>query len=224
MLAYVVEDNGDMNDLECLMLKSINFDVMPLYCAADLECAVKKKVPDIILLDIMLPDSDGITLVSQMRSNSRMKNTPIILVSAKDGHIEKVRGLDAGADDYITKPFNTMEYISRVKALVRRTKQERIPENILKAGNIEIDESKREVYYCGRNIVLTYKEYELLRYLVLNKGLVLSRDKIMENVWGFDFQGESRTVDMHIKTLRHKIGRDTGIIKTVRNVGYKLNC
>lgn len=223
MLIYVVEDERSINEIECYALKSSNFEVMPFYSAAELKKGMEKKIPDLIVLDVMLPDNDGIAMIGHMRDDVRLKNTPIILVSARSSEIEKVRGLDAGADDYITKPFGIMELVSRVKELLRRVERRTDRTNLLIAGDITIDEQKREVIYQGQNIYLTYKEFELLRYLVINKGIVLSRDKIMENVWGFDFQGESRTVDMHIKTLRSKLGQGRAIIKTVRNVGYKLN-
>ena len=226
MLVYVVEDNKDINDIECYVLKTCDYTVIPLYSGAELRKAINDKIPDLIILDIMLPDDDGISIVGQMRNNSRLNFTPIILVTAKSSEMEKVRGLDAGADDYVTKPFGNLELVSRVKAHLRRaekTKMKMKSDSLLVVGDITIDNEKREVLFQEENITLTYKEFELLKYLAINKGIVLSRDKIMENVWGFDFQGESRTVDMHIKTLRHKIGKENNIIKTVRNVGYKLS-
>lgn len=226
MLVYVVEDNKDISDIECYVLKTCDYTVIPLYSGAELKKAISDKIPDLILLDIMLPDDDGISIIGQIRKNSRLNFTPVILVTAKSSEMEKVRGLDAGADDYVTKPFGNLELVSRVKAHLRRvenTKMKMKSDSILVVGDITIDEDKREVLFKDENITLTYKEFELLKYLAINKGIVLSRDKIMENVWGFDFQGESRTVDMHIKTLRHKMGKGNNIIKTVRNVGYKLN-
>ncbi len=226
MLVYVVEDNKDISDIECYVLKTCDYTVIPLYSGAELKKAISEKIPDLILLDIMLPDDDGISIIGQIRKNSRLNFTPVILVTAKSSEMEKVRGLDAGADDYVTKPFGNLELVSRVKAHLRRvenTKMKMKSDSILVVGDITIDEDKREVLFKDENITLTYKEFELLKYLAINKGIVLSRDKIMENVWGFDFQGESRTVDMHIKTLRHKMGKGNNIIKTVRNVGYKLN-
>lgn len=224
MLIYVVEDDESINEIECYALKSCNYEVESFYSYAELKQAISRRIPDLIVLDIMLPDGDGITIVNRIRNNNKMSNTPIIFVSARNSEIEKVRGLDAGADDYLGKPFGIMEFVSRVKALLRRVeRKESNNSGILTAGDIQIYEDKREVIYKGETVMLTYKEFELLKYLVINKGIVLSRDKIMENVWGFDFQGESRTVDMHIKTLRHKLGKGTAIIKTVRNVGYKLN-
>ena len=226
MLVYVVEDDPGISEIECYSLKSNNYKVKPLFTAEELRKAIKDKIPDLIVLDIMLPDDDGISVVEKLRKNEKMKKIPIIFVSAKSSEIEKVKGFDAGADDYLTKPFGIMEFNSRIKALARRAGIEDCDNNkkkeYLSAGNIFIDEGKREVYWNKELIVLTYKEFELLKYLIINRGIVLSRDKIMENVWGFDFQGESRTVDMHIKTLRAKLGKEKEIIKTVRNVGYKI--
>lgn len=225
MLVYVVEDNKEISEIECYSLKSNNYRVKPIFTADKLREAIKEKVPDLIVMDIMLPDDDGITVTEKIRKNEKMKKVPIIIVSSKSSEIEKVKGFDAGADDYLTKPFGVMEFNSRVKALARRAGIEEDSykkKEYLSAGNIAIDEQKREVYCNNEPVVLTYKEFELLKYLVINRGIVLSRDRIMENVWGFDFQGESRTVDMHIKTLRAKLGKEKDIIKTVRNVGYKI--
>ncbi len=226
MLVYVVEDDPGISEIECYALESNNYNVKPLFTVSELRKALKDRIPDLIVLDIMLPDDDGIVVVEKIRKNELLKKTPIILVSAKSSEIEKVKGFDAGADDYLTKPFGVMEFSSRVKALIRRAGiadgSEEEKKHCLTTGNISIDEQKREVYCNKELVVLTYKEYELLRYLIINRGIVLSRDKIMENVWGFDFQGESRTVDMHIKTLRAKLGKEKDIIKTVRNVGYKI--
>ena len=221
MLVYVVEDDPGISEIECYSLKSNNYKVKPLFTAEELRKAIKDKIPDLIVLDIMLPDDDGISVVEKLRKNEKMKKIPIIFLSAKSSEIEKFKGFDAGADDYLTKPFGIMEFNSRIKALARRAGIEDCDNNkkkeYLSAGNIFIE------VYCNKElIVLTYKEFELLKYLIINRGIVLSRDKIMENVWGFDFQGESRTVDMHIKTLRAKLGKEKEIIKTVRNVGYKI--
>ena len=230
MLAYIVEDEESTNELECYTMKTCNFEVVSFFCGEEMKKSLHHTKPDIIILDVMLPDIDGISIISYIRKNTDTRDIPIILVSAKDEEIEKVKGLDAGADDYVTKPFGIMELMSRVKAVLRRYgKASAIQENMYKrkkdsltAGDIVIDEETREVYYKNRCIALTYKEFELLKYLVLNKGIVLSRDKIMETVWGFDFQGESRTVDMHIKSIRQKLCLEKNVIKTIRNVGYKL--
>ncbi len=223
MLIYIVEDDKSISDIESYALRSGGYDVRALCSAQEFLEELKKETPDLIILDVMLPDYDGLTLVRKIREQERLRYTPIMLVTAICGELEKVKGLDAGADDYITKPFGLMEFMSRVKALFRRALISNIQQDdVMKVGDLQINDSKREVVCCGQNLKLTYKEFELLKYLVVNKGLVLSRDKIMENVWGFDFQGESRTVDMHIKTLRHKLGVNGKIIITIRNIGYKL--
>ena len=169
----------------------------------------------------MLPNEDGLSILRRLRDSSKWNSIPVIMVTAKDTEIDKVKGLDLGADDYITKPFGIMELISRVKALLRRVQ---IIENksTFQYNNIILNDEKRTVTADGNNIELTYKEYELLKLLLMNKGIVLSRNKIMEHVWGFDYEGESRTVDMHVKTLRQKLGESGKAVKTVRNVGYKI--
>jgi two-component system alkaline phosphatase synthesis response regulator PhoP len=174
-----------------------------------------------ILLDIFIYEENGYDVLSRLRAGNDTKNIPVIMVSACDSEYDKTKGLDAGADDFISKPFGIMEFSSRIKAILRRTdiNTTSMDFNIEK---IYINLARREVVADGNKCNLTYKEYELLRYLAVNKGIVLTRDKIMESVWGFDFQGESRTVDMHIKTLRQKLGQCGNIIQTVRNVGYKM--
>ena len=162
--------------------------------------SVWKNIPSLILLDIMLPGEDGLDILTRIRADKATADVPVIMVTAKTSELDKVKGLDLGADDYITKPFGVMELISRVKALLRRT----------------------SVTVAGQLCELTFKEFELLKYLMLNQGIVLSRDKIMDQVWGFEYEGESRTVDMHIKTLRQKLGAAGSCIKTVRNVGYMI--
>ena len=168
----------------------------------------------------MLPDSDGNSIVKKLRSMSETKKLPIIMVTAKTSELDLIRGLDNGADDYIKKPFSVMELITRVKALLRRTEEEKENEDILYLGGITIDNVRHKCEVNGETIELTYKEHELLKYLMINKGVVLSRDQIMLNVWDTEFEGESRTVDMHIKTLRQKLKNEGEHIKTVRNVGY----
>ncbi len=221
-MIYIVEDDSDMGEIESYALKSAGFDVAVYENSHDLFMAMKQKAPCLIILDIMLEHESGVDILDNIRKNHQA-DIPIIFVTAKNSEIEKVKVLDAGADDYITKPFGIMEFVSRVKAVLRRfSHAENHKQKLLTCGEITIDESRREVKTNDNICMLTYKEFELLKYLILNKDLVLSRDKIMENVWGFDFQGESRTVDMHIKTLRQKLGKDGTLIKTVRNVGYKI--
>ena len=176
---------------------------------------------DLILLDIMLPGEDGYAILDKLKANSSTKEIPVIMVTAKGAEFDKVKGLDSGADDYLTKPFGVMELISRVKALLRRS-MNMYESKVLSLGEITIDNEKHKVSVQGQPCELTYKEFELLKLLLQNVGIVLSRDVIMERVWGLDFEGESRTLDMHIKTLRQKLGESGKRIKTVRNVGYRL--
>lgn len=222
-MIYIVEDDPDMGEIESYALKNAGYDVELFTNGEEFYDALKSKTPSLIILDIMLENESGIDILVNIRSQESNIGIPVIFVTAKNSEIEKVKVLDAGADDYITKPFGVMELTSRVKAVLRRFNITEVQKKkLLCCDKITLDESKREVTTEEKICVLTYKEFELLRYLILNKGIVLSRDKIMEKVWGFDFQGESRTVDMHIKTLRQKLGETGNVIKTVRNVGYKI--
>ena len=189
--------------------------------AKDFYAALDEQIPDLVLLDIMLPDEDGLQILKKLRLNHKTVLVPVIMVTAKTTELDKVKGLDLGADDYLSKPFGVMELISRVKALLRRTEKEDDGDT-LACGSIEIDNKRHSVTVQGETCELTFKEFELLKYLMINQGIVLSRDKLMNQVWGFEYEGESRTVDMHIKTLRHKLGDGGQQIKTVRNVGYVM--
>lgn len=223
MLIYVVEDDANIRELEEYALKSSGYEVKAYEDGSSLLDDCLKECPDLVLLDIMLPGEDGITILKKLRNNPSTQNIPIILVTAKSSEIEKVKGLDSGADDYVTKPFGIMELMSRIRALLRRSSKENLSAHqCLTCGPISIDEDKHKVMVENKECVLTFKEYELLKYLIKNKGIVLSRDRLIEQVWGFDYQGESRTVDMHIKTLRQKITPASDMIKTIRNVGYKI--
>ena len=182
---------------------------------------MSEKTPDLILLDVMLPDLDGLSILKKVRTVPDTKKIPVIFVSAKTSEMDKVKGLDMGADDYLAKPFGVMELISRVKALLRRSNAAS-EEKTLALGEIQIDNEKHCVYVGNRLCELTYKEFELLKMMMQNVGIVLTRDRIMDRVWGTDYEGESRTLDMHIKTLRKKLGEEGIRIKTVRNVGYVL--
>lgn len=220
-LIYIVEDDQNIREIETFALKNSGYKVNDFECAKDFYKKVAEKVPSLVLLDIMLPDEDGLSIVKKLRSMPDTKKVPIIMVTAKTTEIDKVKGLDMGADDYIVKPFGVMELISRVKALLRRSidMQE---EKFLSYGDIFLDGEKHIVYVKDEPCELTYKEYELLKLLMMNVGIVLSRDVIMERVWGIDFEGESRTLDMHIKTLRKKLKEEGTAITTVRNVGYRI--
>ena len=221
MFVYVGEDDENMSDLECYTLTNNGYEVKPLYTAKEFEQELKKRIPDMIILDIMLPDENGIRMLVKLRQAESTRDIPVMMVTARSSEVEKVKCLDAGADDYVTKPFGVLEFNSRVKALFRRS-MKNSNFNLIQVGDIVLDDDRRIVTVGEEEKNVTFKEYELLKYLMINKGIVLSRDKIMEAVWGFDFQGESRTVDMHIKTLRQKIGSERNRIKTVRNVGYKI--
>lgn len=220
-LIYIVEDDTAIKELESYALINSEFSVEGFERGKELFDALTIKIPALILLDIMLPDEDGIHILKKIRSTMAYRDIPVIMVTAKTTEIDAVKGLDMGADDYITKPFGVMELVSRVKAVLRRT-QKAEHQQILIYKNIVIDEAQHKVFVDDEEIELTYKEYEVLKLLIINKGIVLTRDKIMETIWGYDFEQGNRTVDVHIQSLRKKI-KGAGVhIKTIRNVGYKV--
>ncbi len=217
---YIVEDDTNIREIETIALKNSGYQVQAFETAKEFYRRVEEKVPDLVLLDVMLPDESGYDIVKKIRKTPTTKKLPVIMITAKTQEIDMIKGLDDGADDYIKKPFSIMELISRVKALLRRT----VPEDtkLLELDELRIDHERHVVYVGESQIELTFKEYELLRLLVSNVGVVMSRENIMIHVWGTDFEGESRTVDMHIKTLRQKLGEMGARIKTIRNVGYVI--
>ena len=217
-LIYIVEDDESIREIETIALKNSGHEVCAFENASSFYRKLSDILPDLLVLDVMLPDSDGNSIVKKLRSMAETAKLPIIMVTAKTAEIDLIRGLDNGADDYLKKPFSVMELITRVKALLRRTEEEK--EDILRLGTIVIDNVRHKCEVDGETVELTYKEHELLKFLIINKGIVLSRDQIMLNVWDTEFEGESRTVDMHIKTLRQKLKSRGEHIKTVRNVGY----
>lgn len=220
-LIYIVEDDTAIKELESYALINSEFSVQGFERGKELFDALTMKTPALILLDIMLPDEDGIHILKKIRNTMAYRDIPIIMVTAKTTEIDAVKGLDMGADDYITKPFGVMELVSRVKAVLRRT-QKAEHQQILIYKNIVIDEAQHKVFVDDEEIELTYKEYEVLKLLIINKGIVLTRDKIMESIWGYDFEQGNRTVDVHIQSLRKKV-KSAGVhIKTIRNVGYKV--
>lgn len=221
-MIYIVEDDNNIRQLEAYALKNSGYDTLELENANELFNECKISIPDLIILDIMLPGEDGYYIINKLKKNNETKDIPVIMVTAKSTELDTVKGLDNGADDYITKPFGVMEFISRVNAVLRRTKKNNEQQKF-EAFGIEVDDVTHKIKSNGEFCECTYKEYELLKYLLINKGIVLSRKKIMQNVWGTDFEGESRTVDMHIKTLRKKLGENGVNIITVRNVGYKID-
>lgn len=216
---YLLEDDINIREIESIALKNSGYEVREFGTAADFWSAAEKDAPALILLDIMLPDADGLAIVERIRSMPALCRIPVLMVTAKTAEIDRVKGLDGGADDYLTKPFGIMELISRVKALLRRTAADRVEKEI-SIGAVHLDEEKRQVTVEGKLCELTYKEYELLKLLMMRAGIVTSREEILSRVWGTDFEGESRTLDMHIKTLRKKLKEAGSMIRTVRNVGY----
>ncbi len=219
-LLYLVEDDDDIREIETIALKNSNYQVCDFTTAKDFYRKMEEVLPDLVLLDIMLPGESGYEIVKKLRANPATQQVPIILVTAKTAEMDLVRGLDLGADDYIKKPFSVMELIARVRALLRRSDSEE--QEVLRIGDILLDNERHMVFVGEEPVELTYKEYELLRYLMTNPDIVLSREAIMLHVWGTEFEGESRTVDMHIKTLRRKLGTEGSRIRTVRNVGYSI--
>ena len=220
-MIYLVEDDESIRELVVYTLKSQGMDAKGFERPSLFWKELEKEVPALILLDIMLPGEDGLDILTRIRADKATADVPVIMVTAKTSELDKVKGLDLGADDYITKPFGVMELISRVKALLRRTSRMNEDSQLIHE-DILMDMDKHAVTVAGQLCELTFKEFELLKYLMLNQGIVLSRDKIMDQVWGFEYEGESRTVDMHIKTLRQKLGAAGSCIKTVRNVGYMI--
>lgn len=220
---YYVEDDTSIRELVLYALKTAEFQVMGFENAASFYKRMKEQQPDLILLDIMLPDEDGVSILKKLKSRPDTENIPVIMMTAKSSEYDKVMGLDSGADDYITKPFGVMELISRVKAVIRRSDRSKgRAGEVLKIGELVLDEQKHEVYARGQAVSLTFKEFELLSYLMKNRGLVLSRDKILNTIWNYEYEGESRTVDVHIGSLRQKLGTCGDFIKTIRGIGYKI--
>lgn len=220
-MVYIVEDDSNIRELEEYALRNSGFLVKGFVSGTELFNALDDVLPRCIILDIMLPSESGLEILRKLRKNEDTKNLPIIMVTAKTTELDKVKGLDMGADDYIAKPFGIMELVSRVKALLRRSEPQK-KQTFYQFDKITLDDEKHIVKNGNETIDLTFKEYELLKYLLSNIDIVLSREKLMNKVWSFDYEGESRTVDMHIKTLRKKLGDAGDIIKTVRNVGYKI--
>ena len=220
---YYVEDDTSIRELVLYALKTAEFQVMGFENAASFYKRMKEQQPDLILLDIMLPDEDGVSILKKLKSRPDTENIPVIMMTAKSSEYDKVLGLDSGADDYITKPFGVMELISRVKAVIRRSDRSKgSAGEVLKIGELVLDEQKHEVYARGQEVSLTFKEFELLSYLMKNRGLVLSRDKILNTIWNYEYEGESRTVDVHIGSLRQKLGTCGDFIKTIRGIGYNI--
>ena len=220
-MIYLLEDDAGIRNFVTYALDNSGFDTESFELPSVFWKAMQENNPDLVLLDIMLPEEDGLSILRKIRSDTETAKLPVIMLTAKDTEYDKVEGLDSGADDYVSKPFGIMELLSRIKALLRRTTDTEQEKNSLSAGSLVIYPSKHEVIADGTKVSLTLKEYELLLWLVRNKGEVYSRDTLLQKIWGYDFSGESRTVDVHIRTLRSKLGNCGEIIKTIRGVGYK---
>lgn len=219
-MIYLVEDDDSIRELVIYTLQTTGLQAKGFSCAGEFWEAVQGELPSLVLLDIMLPDEDGLSILKKLRAGSRTSRLPVIMLTAKSTEYDKVMGLDNGADDYIPKPFGMMELVARVKALLRRSQPEE-KASIHHLGTIMLDSGKHVVTVNGKAVTLTYKEFELLQFLMENEGIVLSRDQLLSTIWGYDFDGETRTVDVHIRTLRQKLGPASSYIETIRGVGYK---
>lgn len=220
-MIYCVEDDSNIRDLVVYTLESTGLKACGFEDGKAFIEALAFETPELVLLDIMLPGEDGLTILKKLKSASRTSEIPVIMLTAKGSEYDKVVGLDSGADDYITKPFGMMELVSRVKAVLRRT-QKNTKERIYRIENLEMDVEKHKVKVDGQTVTLTLKEFEMLEKLVKNQHIVLTRDKLLEEIWGYDFDGETRTVDVHVRTLRQKLGSAGELIETVRGVGYRM--
>lgn len=220
-MIYCVEDDGNIRELVVYTLNTMGMEARGFEDGKSFMEALAFETPELILLDIMLPGEDGLSLLKKLKNSAKTKEIPVIMVTAKGAEYDKVVGLDGGADDYVTKPFGMMELVSRIKAVLRRTKKEK-EEGQYSVGNLSMDLKKHVVFVDGKQVTLTLKEFELLGRLVQNHNIVLTRDRLLEEVWGYDFDGETRTVDVHVRTLRQKLGSAGDMIQTVRGVGYRL--
>lgn len=223
-LIYCVEDDAGIRELITLALSTADFEVVGFEEAQGFYAELKKRIPDLILLDLMLPKIDGMTILKGLKKDINYSDVPIIILTAKSMELDKVKGLESGADDFITKPFGVLELLARVKAVLRRSTKKLSEDEAIEYKELVLDYNKRTVLCNNNQVSLTYKEFELLHYLMLNKGIVMSRDKILQEIWGYDYEGETRTVDMHIKTIRQKLDAAgcPNYIVTVRSAGYKL--
>lgn len=220
-MIYCVEDDSNIRELVVYTLESTGMKARGFEDGRKFTEALAFETPELVLLDIMLPGEDGIEILKKLRNSAKTKDIPVIMVTAKGSEYEKVIGLDTGADDYITKPFGMMELVSRIKAVLRRTIREKT-DTKYRVGNLSIDVEKHKVKVDGETVTLTLKEFELLEKLMKNRHIVLTRDRLLEEIWGYDFTGETRTVDVHVRTLRQKLGTAGELIETVRGVGYRI--
>ena len=223
MLIYVVEDDTSILKLIEYSLRSKGYEVNCFENGNDFFEKLNEKKPDIVLLDIMLPDIDGIEILKRLKEKDDNEDIWVVMITAKTSEYDIISALDSGADDYIKKPFSVMELLSRVGAIARRASTSEKDKNILEFNGIVMNNLKRVVTIDGKEVEFTFKEYELLKYLILNKNIGISREKLLNYIWGYDYEGETRTVDMHIKLLRDKLKEKRNYIKTIRGVGYMLS-
>ena len=221
-MIYLVEDDDSIRELVLYTLHTTGFEAEGFRNAADFWQALEKELPQLVLLDIMLPDEDGLHILKRLRAGAETADLPVMMLTAKSSEYDRVVGLDSGADDYMPKPFGMMELVSRVRALLRRAAKPAAEDKLFTAGSLAVDVKRRAVSVDGEPVILTYKEFELLCYLLENRGVVLSRDQILTKIWDYNYSGETRTVDVHIRTLRQKLGDAGALIETVRGVGYRL--
>lgn len=219
MMIYCVEDDASIREIEIYTLKSTGFAAKGFETAADFFAALRNEKPDLILLDIMLPDEDGTQVLKKLKKDPLTRDIPVIMASAKGTEYDKVQGLDTGADDYLAKPFGMMEMVSRIRAVLRRVNSS--SEQVVENSGIRMDASRHEVLVDGEPVVLTLKEYDLLYLLLSHPGIVYTRDQLLNHIWGTEYDGETRTVDVHVRTLRQKLGNAGRHIDTVRGVGYR---
>lgn len=221
-MIYLVEDDDSIRELVLYTLHTTGFEAEGFRNAAGFWQALEKELPQLVLLDIMLPDEDGLHILKRLRAGAETADLPVMMLTAKSSEYDRVVGLDSGADDYMPKPFGMMELVSRVRALLRRAAKPAAEDKLFTAGSLAVDVKRRAVTVDGEPVILTYKEFELLCYLLENRGVVLSRDQILMKIWDYNYSGETRTVDVHIRTLRQKLGDAGALIETVRGVGYRL--
>lgn len=221
-MIYLVEDDDSIRELVLYTLHTTGFEAEGFRNAADFWRALEKELPQLVLLDIMLPDEDGLHILKRLRAGAETADLPVMMLTAKSSEYDRVVGLDSGADDYMPKPFGMMELVSRVRALLRRAAKPAAEDKLFTAGSLAVDVKRRAVTVDGEPVILTYKEFELLCYLLENRGVVLSCDQILTKIWDYNYSGETRTVDVHIRTLRQKLGDAGALIETVRGVGYRL--
>lgn len=220
-----VEDEQNICELEVYTLQSVGMEAEGCTSGKELFALLEQHIPELIVLDIMLPDEDGMSILARLRADKRYASIPVIMATAKGSEYDKVKGLDGGADDYIAKPFGMLEMVARIKAVLRRCASQqpaKADNGLIRRGTLEVHELEHQVRVGGEEVVLTLKEYELLKLLLLHPGIVFSRDKLLNDIWGYEFSGETRTVDVHIRTLRQKLGEAGELIETIRGVGYRM--